>query len=196
MKRSSKRIKLETQDEPCEVEYLEEEVEDEEEEALEEIPEEENQNFDDVETAIPHVLKRLSGIEDLLKIVEKRIKKRIDREDPPVEEEATITLAFPVGTIEEISQFETEDLDSTVLSFIRNLYLNENKNVSIVFQCLVKDKLVLQLGSWENMSNYRLFRDILYDALKENFTEFDDFVLEMRKQIVKAINRAKAKSND
>ncbi|XP_063696519.1 uncharacterized protein LOC134827686 isoform X2 [Culicoides brevitarsis] len=161
MKRSSKRIKLETQDEPCEVEYLEEEVEDEEEEALEEIPEEENQNFDDVETAIPHVLKRLSGIEDLLKIVEKRIKKRIDREDPPVEEEATITLAFPVGTIEEISQFETEDLDSTVLSFIRNLYLNENKNVSIVFQCLVKDKLVLQLGSWENMSNYRLFRDIL-----------------------------------
>uniref|UniRef100_A0A336KHM2 CSON010509 protein n=1 Tax=Culicoides sonorensis TaxID=179676 RepID=A0A336KHM2_CULSO len=111
------------------------------------------------------------------------------------EDVESVTLAFPLQSIEEISQFESEDLDLVVQTFIKGL-LKNHKNFSIVFQSLLSDDLMLILRDWENMSRFRFFSEILYDIMKHNFAEYDDFILEMRKQVMKSINRAKSKNKE
>lgn len=39
-------------------------------------------------------------------------------------------------------------------------------------------------------------KNFFLDAMKDSFAEYDDFVLEMRKQIMKAFNRVKSNSKD
>lgn len=131
------------------------------------------QNLEKLEETIKLVVDRLEGFEEILQGITKRFKKKRDNVkatntleefDLQENEGDTVTLAFPLQTIEEVSQFESDDLDSIVETFIKNLF-SEHKNFSIVFKCLLKDELTVMLSDWDKMSRYRFFSEILYGMI-------------------------------
>lgn len=146
--------------------YQEEHLEDEDSETV-------GQNFEKLENTIKLVVERLSGFEQILQAITSKIKTKLNKIETTVmfkelelqdSEGDTVTLAFPLQTIEEVSQFESDDLDSIVETFIKNLF-NEHKNFSIVFKCLLKDELIVMFSDWEKMSRYRFFSEILYGTI-------------------------------
>lgn len=127
-------------------------------------------NLEKLEETIKLVVDRLEGFEKILQGITNRFKKKCDNVettntslefDLQENEGDTVTLAFPLQTIEDVSQFESDDLDSIVETFIKNLF-SEHKNFSIVFKCLLKDELTVILSDWDKMSKYRFFSEILY----------------------------------
>lgn len=120
----------------------------------------------ELEGTINNFIDRLSEVEHFiqkLKTKYEHMKAYSDSVKPTetIENDESVTVAFPLSILEEVSQFESEDLDSTVQTFIRNL-MKEHKNFSIVFKLLVEDELVVMFSDWEQMSKYRFFSEILY----------------------------------
>lgn len=162
----NKRRKIDTTEDTYEVEYLDDA-----------ISESAVQNFDQLENTIKLLVARLSGFEEILQNITKKMKSKYNKietttiykePEPQGNEDETVTLAFPLRTIEEVHQFESDDLDSIVETFIKNL-LKEQKNFSIVFKCLIKDELIIMFSDWEKMSRYRFFSEILYGMIIVTF---------------------------